>query len=85
MTPYIGQILTAVLMLGGLAALHSRVMARLTKMETRWEICDDGAADRVKLRAGETHKIVRAELRRHVVDCPEREVSAVRARLADDS
>ena len=78
MEQYLGHILTTLVMLGGLAGVHARVMARLTKIETRLEMDDAGKEDRKSLRAAETYKIVDDRLRRHMDDCQDREPTGVR-------
>ncbi len=79
MEQYLGHILTTLIMLGGLAGVHARVMARLMAIETRMAVYDEGKDDRAAARKGEAHAVARAEIREHEADCPGREPTGVRA------
>jgi hypothetical protein len=69
MEPYIGHLISVIVMLGGLVGVYTRIVARLSKIETRLEIDDKGKDDRQKIRAAETREIVRAELKEHSTGC----------------
>lgn len=79
MEAYLGHALTVLVMLGGLAGVHARVMAKLATIETRMQVYDEGKADRAAARKGEAHQIARSEIREHEADCPGRETTGVRA------
>jgi len=65
MEPYIGHILTVLLMLGGLAGVYVKISTRLTAIETRLQIDDNGKSDACKLRHAEMGERIRG----HEMDC----------------
>ncbi len=52
-------------------------MARLTKIETRFDLYTEGKDDRALLRKAEAHAVARSEIREHEADCPGRETTGV--------
>lgn len=51
MAPYLGHLISVLIMLGGLVGVYVKIMARLTKIETRLEIDDRGRSQRDELYA----------------------------------
>lgn len=49
MEPYIGHLISVLVMLAGLVGVYVRIVARLAKIETRLEMDDKGATQRDEL------------------------------------